>query len=246
MANIVYADPFGSALEGKRQALHDVLTAAKTGRDLREQDQNYDFKKWHTPFLKQEVEHKANMEALKQASVLAHYTGDLRPYNEVVANMGYNPQNLPPGYESGQHVNADQQRAADFASGVVPAAMSYSNIQSADGQSKFHPNQQNANEYSNPEVQKARDDFLLNYFRNGGAQQPTANEIDKRYLPDFGFPSSTPTTTSPVSNYLSGPSPSPKNRTINSIWHDEYDPTKTIDENPLSNASTEKPYNSDQ
>lgn len=64
MANMVYANPFGAMLEGKRAALDDTLK-------LREAQNKQEYLKWYMPFAKQEAARQAYKSdlALKQAAM---------------------------------------------------------------------------------------------------------------------------------------------------------------------------------
>lgn len=134
MANLVYGNPFGAALEGKRQALSDVMNTAKTARELQGQDINLDFQKWYNPLRKAETQNQTAAALLKELGQVAHYTGDYTQYNQVLQHyLGVNPANLPPGYAAGTKAGPAQTRAADLGSGNEPIPLSYPGTIAAGG-----------------------------------------------------------------------------------------------------------------
>jgi hypothetical protein len=55
MANITYANPFGSYVEGQSRGLEDAVRAGTAARQFRDSDVNADFMKWYAPLRREEA-----------------------------------------------------------------------------------------------------------------------------------------------------------------------------------------------
>lgn len=188
MANMVYANPFGSMVEGAHAGLQDTLTAANAARDLRAKDNAYDFLKWYVqPAQKEQLNTETGLEKLKALAALSHYTGDYSLFNNAAAQyFGINPENLPK-YAPGQ-----QQRGVDYAAGLMPIPLANSDIQSAGGVQRFSPGKAAAiNQPLSPEY-AAIQDTLVKYLTNSlnNPQQPAAALRNPYQIPTIeeGFP----------------------------------------------------------
>lgn len=55
MANVTYANPFGSFVEGQSRGLEDAVRAGTAARQFRDSDVNADFMKWYAPLRREEA-----------------------------------------------------------------------------------------------------------------------------------------------------------------------------------------------
>lgn len=144
MANIVYGNPFGSALEGKRAALQDVLHTGEAARQMRDTDLNYDFMKWYQPLREAQSQAGVGGDILKRLNEVMHYTGDPTAVNTALLHyFGVPPEALPQSYNS-KHVTPDQQKAADLGFGGLPIPLSYPGVIAAGGAYQALPGNTNA------------------------------------------------------------------------------------------------------
>jgi hypothetical protein len=257
MANIVYADPFGAALQGKEQALRDVYNIGKMGREFRNEDANYDFMKWYEPYRRAEMMNEVNNKLLQSAAQHAHYTGNLQPYNDILSSIGYAPASLPPGYGDGTKVTSEQQRSADIASGAIPTALGYKDVFGAGGVQREAPFMYGQQTQVDPEMQSLERQLMMgrgqleqaeiqNRMQQLNNPQTSTNFLSP-YRPDASFKqqNQTQSNLNPVAQYGINQTQShggvPQYRMINSPWEGEYDSTKAI-----SGTQEPSPYRSDQ
>lgn len=64
MASVVYANPFGSYIEGQSRGLEDAVRAGEAARRFRDSDINADFMKWYAPLRRQEASTEASKNVL--------------------------------------------------------------------------------------------------------------------------------------------------------------------------------------
>ena len=136
MAAMVYPDPFGSALAGKRAALKDFLDAAKTGSDLQGSNLQNEYLKWYLPVKQQEAQLKQQQaqqefqqQNLQNLARLAPYANNYQPFNEAVAQqLGIDPASIPQSFAPGK-----QALGAFTGAGILPSAFLFPNVQSAGG-----------------------------------------------------------------------------------------------------------------
>lgn len=64
MANIVFADPFGSYIKGQQEGTQNAIATGKAAREFRSDDLQHEFLKWYMPHKQAEVEMKQQQEQL--------------------------------------------------------------------------------------------------------------------------------------------------------------------------------------
>lgn len=220
MANMVYANPFGAAVEGSRMGIEDALRLGQGARQMRAEDQNYDFMKWYDPYRRNAAQaetaaavDKAAQQRIHDQAQLSGYIGHQGLLDQTIQQY-YGTQAAPAGVRTPQQ----SQFAADILGGYVPGAFAYPDINQAGGERRTLPGEIPA---VNPLEQQARDAQLhyivdqysnLSNPANHQPKTPTMNEV-------LGLPHTpiTPTST-----------PTPK-VTTPSIWHDEYPPLEDVD-----------------
>jgi len=167
MANIEYAHPFKSMIEGQaaaQQAIQRAQAARQTNLDYR-------FNEWYQPLKQAQEQSNVGGELLKQAAAIAHYTGDYSNYNAILAHyLGVPLERLPPGYAGGKG-GAQQTKAADLASGGLPIAMSYPNVYMAGGVGAYP---QLPGKPEDPELHEAQRQAALRYWKNFGVDPAAA------------------------------------------------------------------------
>lgn len=247
MANLVYGNPFGSALEGKRAALQDVLHTGEAARTMRDSDLNYDFMKWYQPLKQAQAQAGVGGDILKRLNEVMHYTGDPTAVNTALLHyFGVPPEALPQSYNS-KHVTPDQQKAADLGFGSLPIPLSYPGIIGAGGVFQEGPQQGAGGSSGDPEL-----DALMGRYRRRYVQSqldaldnpPSANVP---HLNPLGQTTAQPLSTKAGNNITvadgSMESPPPRNpapygvapppkQPANSIWEGEYQPPGATDGSP--------------
>lgn len=136
MAAMVYPDPFGSALAGKRAALKDFLDAAKTGNELESGNLNNEYLKWYLPVKQQEAQLKQQQaqqefqqQQLQNLARLAPYANNYEPFNAAVAQqLGIDPASIPQNFAPGK-----QALGAFTGANILPPAFLFPNVQGAAG-----------------------------------------------------------------------------------------------------------------
>ena len=121
MAQMIYADPFGAAAAGQLRGIDTALRLGEAGRRFRDEDLNYDFRKWYDPFARSEAQAKAaaGVDAATQALAagatrLGHYSGQYGRLNDILS------QAYPGQFTAPQYVNpAQQQFGAETAFGLI-------------------------------------------------------------------------------------------------------------------------------
>src|SRR6476620_6927014 len=99
MANVVYANPFGSYVEGQTRGLEDAVRAGTAARQFRDSDVNADFMKWYAPLRRQEATTEAGKNTLalnegllqNAARATSFGEGGRRYLNSTLANV-YGPE----------------------------------------------------------------------------------------------------------------------------------------------------------
>lgn len=187
MANIEYAHPFRSALEGQTTALSNIQKA----QAARESDLDYGYNKWYQPLKQAQQQSAVGGELLKQAAAIAHYTGDYSNYNAILAHyLGVPLERLPPGYGAGKGTQG-QTKAADLSTNLLPTPFAYNNVFGAGGVGAYPdvPGKPDPD----PVLHKAQRDAALRYWQSqgnpGGAgavpAEPNVNELNPLYgIPD--------------------------------------------------------------
>ena len=125
MANMVYANPFGAALEGKRAALEDTIRSGLAGQEMRGKDLDYAFQKWYQPLRRQEAQYHAQQEGYntlgagtRTAANIGSYTGNYDPLNNIISSAGF-------GVPLGNRSSFENQKAADLATGRMDPVFGY-------------------------------------------------------------------------------------------------------------------------
>jgi hypothetical protein len=98
MANITYANPFGSYVEGQSRGLEDAVRAGTAARQFRDSDVNADFMKWYAPLRRQEATTEAGKSSLalnegllqNAARLTALGEGGRQNFNSTLQNI-YGP-----------------------------------------------------------------------------------------------------------------------------------------------------------
>lgn len=106
MANMVYANPFGSYVEGQQAGTRNAIDIGNAARNFRDSDLKYDFMKWYMPNVQQnqalaelsQQQNAAYYLALQNAGRTSGITGNYAPVNNAInqmyginANLGSNP-----------------------------------------------------------------------------------------------------------------------------------------------------------
>lgn len=125
MANVQYADPFGSYVRGASAGNEAAIRTAEAARSLRNQDLNYDFMKWYQPFRQREAaaatgeaELGLNRNIQQNAAGLTAFGGPGQAY------LSDTLQHLYPGYNFGNLDFRDPlslERAARTGTGLPPS-----------------------------------------------------------------------------------------------------------------------------
>lgn len=203
MANIEYASPFKSMIAGQTAALGNIEKA----QAARQTNLDYRFNEWYQPLRQAEQQNTTASNLLKEAAAIAHYTGDYTYYNTILSHyLGVPPEALPQGYARGKG-GAQQTKAADTASGLLPVPLTYPNVYMAGGVGAYP---QIPGRPADPEIDAlhrqaviAQYNAMIEAAKNGGAAGGPVDQMD----PTYGI--APPGTTTPLGPTAPVTSPPP-------------------------------------
>ncbi|MGH7744027.1 MAG: hypothetical protein ACREQ5_04305 [Candidatus Dormibacteria bacterium] len=124
MANVVYADPFGSIAKGRQLGIANFKNIAETARDLQARDLNNEFAKWYLPEREAQTQNTIGQQLFQQAVKTAQTTGDYSSANRIAEMyLGANTTHSP-----NTGLTPAQNKTYDFASGNLPYAFKYPDV----------------------------------------------------------------------------------------------------------------------
>jgi hypothetical protein len=142
MANIVYANPFGSYVQGQQEGQKQAIDLATAQRTFRDSDLNAEFAKWYMPHRQKEVEQEEQQRQLATQTahmqMIANFAmmgdaGAQKEFSDYVSQMtggkvNLNFNNLKP---------AERIWATGVASGKINPVLGFKGILSAGDTHKF-------------------------------------------------------------------------------------------------------------
>lgn len=172
MANIEYAHPFKSMIEGQAAAQRAIQNA----QAARQTNLDYRYNEWYQPLKQAEAQSNVGGELLKQAAAIAHHTHDYTNYNRILSHFLGVPAESLPTTAAGAKTTPQQMRDADIASGQLPVPFAYGNVYQAGGVGAY-PNLPGKPE--DPELHEAQRQAALRYWRGLGVTEAAGGPVSQ-------------------------------------------------------------------
>jgi hypothetical protein len=233
MANIVYANPFGSYVEGQSRGLEDAIHAGNAARQFRDSDVNADFMKWYAPLRRQEATTEAGKSSLalnegllqNAARLTALGEGGRQNFNSTLQNI------YGPNIQAEANDPVQFQRIAGESSGVTPYGV-YDPLFAGVGHYGYSKREILSPQEFEQQMELRHGPGWQNGPAAGGQQAPAFDSFGAAtgHIPGFGAPSpnTQPSPTMPPQQGINLNAPpqqhAPQMQQPKSIWADEYNP----------------------